>query len=57
MVPPETTRALVLRKSPIEQNPTYHDAAIEVQAIQKLKEDEVRVKMTAVAFNSKEVSQ
>ena len=57
MVPPETMRALVLRKSPIEQNPTYHDAAIEVQAIQKLKEDEVRVKMTAVAFNSKEVSQ
>ena len=34
-----------------------HDVAIEVQAIPKLKEDEVQVKMSAVAFNSKEVSQ
>jgi len=53
---PETTRALVLRKSLIEKKPTYHDAVVEVQAIPTLKEGEILVKMAAVGFNRRDVS-
>ena len=53
---PETTRALVLRKSLVEKNPTYHDAVVEVQAIPTLKEGEILVKMAAVGFNRRDVS-
>lgn len=53
---PETTRALVLRKSLIEKkNPTYHDAVVEVQAIPTLKEGEILVKMAAVGFNRRDL--
>lgn len=53
---PETTRALVVKQSPPERNPLYHDAVIEERAIPTpLKEGQVVVKMGAVAFNRKDL--
>ncbi|KAI6029585.1 chaperonin 10-like protein, partial [Pisolithus microcarpus] len=50
------TRALVVKQSPPERNPLYHDAAIEERAIPTpLKEGQVVVKMGAVAFNRKDL--
>lgn len=53
---PETTRALVLKQSPPERNPLYHDVVIEERAIPTpLKEGQVVVKMGAVAFNRRDL--
>ncbi|KAI6129602.1 hypothetical protein EV401DRAFT_751750 [Pisolithus croceorrhizus] len=53
---PETTRALVVKQSPPERNPLYHDAVIEERAIPTpLKEGQVVVKMGAVAFNRRDL--
>ncbi|KAG6336998.1 hypothetical protein ID866_2099 [Astraeus odoratus] len=52
---PENTRALVLKKSPVERTPLYHDAVVEVRGIPALKEGEILVKMGAVAFNHRDL--
>ncbi|KAI6148520.1 hypothetical protein BKA82DRAFT_12015 [Pisolithus tinctorius] len=53
---PKTARALVVKQSPPERNPLYHDAVIEERVIPiPLKEGQVIVKMGAVAFNRRDL--
>ncbi|KAJ7087673.1 NAD-P-binding protein [Mycena belliarum] len=52
---PRTTKALVLRKSPAERKPAYHDAIVEEQPIPALKPGEVLVKISAAAFNHRDL--
>lgn len=53
---PKETRALVLKKSPVERKPVYHDAVIEKRPIPTLQKGQVLLKMGAVAFNHRDVS-
>lgn len=53
---PKETRALVVKKSPAERKPLYHDAVIEKRPIPVLQRGQVLVKMGAVAFNHRDVS-
>ncbi|KAJ7681634.1 NAD-P-binding protein [Mycena rosella] len=52
---PRTTKALVLRKSPPGREPLYHDAVVQEQPLPALKPGEVLVKMSAAAFNHREL--
>jgi hypothetical protein len=52
---PKSTRALVLRESPIVKPQTYNDAKLEERPIRALKAGELLVKMRAVSFNHKDV--
>ncbi|KAK7038381.1 PKS-ER domain-containing protein [Favolaschia claudopus] len=52
---PQTTKALILRQSPPERKPLFHDAVIQEQEIPQLKPGEVLVKMGAVAFNHRDL--
>jgi hypothetical protein len=51
---PESTRALVIKKS--EAKPVYHDAVVETRPLQQLTKGEILVKMGAVSFNHRDVS-
>jgi hypothetical protein len=51
---PESTRALVVKKS--EAKPVYHDAVVVTRPLQQLTKGEVLVKMGAVSFNHRDVS-
>lgn len=53
---PKETRALVVKKSPPERKPLYHDAVTEKRPIPTLQRGQVLVKMGAVAFNHRDVS-
>jgi NADPH:quinone reductase-like Zn-dependent oxidoreductase len=53
---PESTRALVIKKCSAEAKPVYHDAVLETRPLQQLKPGEVLVKMGAVSFNHRDVS-
>lgn len=46
---------LVVKKSPSERKPVYHDAVLERHPISALQEGQILVKMGAVAFNRKDV--
>lgn len=52
---PKETRALVVKRSPPERKPVYHDAVVEKYPIPALGEGQVLVKMGAVAFNHRDV--
>lgn len=53
---PESTRALVIKKCSAEATPVYHHAVLETRPLQQLKQGEVLVKMGAVSFNHRDVS-
>lgn len=53
---PESTKALVLCKSSTSQtNHVYHNVAIESRPIPSLKPGEILVRMTAIAFNRRDL--
>ena len=52
---PSSTRAIVLRKSSSDQKPVYHDAILETRPIEKLKQNQVLLKIGAIAFNHRDV--
>ncbi|KAJ7644825.1 NAD(P)-binding protein [Roridomyces roridus] len=52
---PRTTKALILRQSPPERSPLFHDAIFQDQPIPALKKGEVLVKINAAAFNHREL--
>ncbi|KIJ61516.1 hypothetical protein HYDPIDRAFT_115660 [Hydnomerulius pinastri MD-312] len=52
---PKQTRALVVKKSPADRKPLYHDAVIEERPIPTLKRGQVLVKMGAVSFNHRDL--
>ncbi|KAG8216808.1 hypothetical protein J3R82DRAFT_7058 [Butyriboletus roseoflavus] len=52
---PKETRVLVVKKSPAERKPLYHDAVIEKRLIPVLQSGQVLVKMGAVAFNRRDL--
>ncbi|KAJ6537728.1 hypothetical protein B0H19DRAFT_1180732 [Mycena capillaripes] len=52
---PRTTKALVVRKSPVGRKPLFHDAVVQEQSIPTLKPGEIIVKMDAVAFNHRDL--
>ncbi|KAF9225905.1 NAD(P)-binding protein [Gyrodon lividus] len=52
---PKKTRALVVKTSPADRKPLYHDAVIEEQPIPTLKRGQVLVKMGAVSFNHRDL--
>lgn len=51
---PTLTRALILQKSS-QEKPVYHDTILTSHPIPDLKQDEILVKMTAVAFNRRDL--
>lgn len=52
---PTTTRALVLQKAAQEQSPPYHDVVVEERPVPALKDQEVLVRIAAVALNHRDV--
>ncbi|KAK2462463.1 hypothetical protein APHAL10511_005433 [Amanita phalloides] len=52
---PQETRAVVLKQAPPDRRPLYHDAVLTTKPIPDLKEGEILVKITAAAFNRREV--
>ncbi|KAF8151082.1 hypothetical protein K438DRAFT_1688264 [Mycena galopus ATCC 62051] len=52
---PRATKALVLRQSPPERKPLFHDAVVQEQAIPPLKPGEILVKIGAAAFNHRDL--
>ena len=52
---PKETRTLVLKKSPADRKPLYHDAVIEKRPMPTLQRGQILVKMGAVAFNHRDV--
>ncbi|KAG6810849.1 hypothetical protein H0H92_010064 [Tricholoma furcatifolium] len=52
---PRFTKSVVVKKSPPQRTPLYHDAVIEEKPIPELKHGEVLVRMGAVAFNHRDV--
>jgi len=55
ITPPSTTKALVLQKSAEDKSPVYHDICIEDRPISALKDQEVLVRIGAVAFNHRDL--
>jgi len=53
---PTVTKAIVIQESKVPQNPLYHDANLIKRPLLAPKPDEVVVKMGAVGFNHKDVS-
>jgi len=56
MSTPKQTKAIVLRQSPPDRNPLYHDAVLTTGPIPELKKGEVLVKINAASFNHRDVS-
>ncbi|EGN95835.1 hypothetical protein SERLA73DRAFT_155109 [Serpula lacrymans var. lacrymans S7.3] len=52
---PQSTKTIVLKKSPEGRSPVYHDAVLEERPIPALKPEEVLVKIGAVSFNRREL--
>ncbi|KAF5378269.1 hypothetical protein D9615_008738 [Tricholomella constricta] len=52
---PKLTKALTVKKSPLQRSPLYHDALVEEKAIPALKKGEVLVRIGAAAFNHRDV--
>ncbi|OBZ65768.1 putative zinc-type alcohol dehydrogenase-like protein YogA, partial [Grifola frondosa] len=52
---PKSTKVLAVRKALQQTKPVYHDAILEERPIAPLKEDQVLVKIGAVAFNHRDV--
>ena len=52
---PQETRAVVVKQSAPDRIPLRHDAALITKPIPPLKDGEVLIKMTAAAFNHREV--
>ncbi|TDL27317.1 NAD(P)-binding protein [Rickenella mellea] len=52
---PNTTKALVVRKSPPGRSPPFHDAVVEEMPIATPRKGQVLVKMGAVSFNHRDL--
>lgn len=53
---PKSTKVLTVQKSPPGRTPLYHDAVIQEELLpSQLEPDEILVKITAAAFNHKDV--
>ena len=52
---PKVSKHVILKKGPAERKPVYHDIAVEEKPIPALKEGYILVKMTACAYNHREV--
>ena len=48
-------KAVILRQSPPDRKPVYHDAVLEDTPIPTPGKDELLVKLTAVSFNRRDV--
>lgn len=53
---PRTTRSVVIQKQASAKKPVYHDAVIVEKEIPALQRGEVLVRMSAAAYNHREVS-
>ena len=53
---PSHTKALVVKQSPPDRKPLYHDAVLEDQPLPQLMPGQVLVKINAAAFNHRDVS-
>jgi NADPH:quinone reductase-like Zn-dependent oxidoreductase len=56
MTVPQTTKALILQRSNVQQKPAYDEVVLVEKPIPSLKEGEVLVRMAAVALNHRDVS-
>lgn len=52
---PNTTKSIILKKSASADKPVYHGTSLETRPIPALKQGEVLVKMTAVAYNRRDL--
>jgi NADPH:quinone reductase-like Zn-dependent oxidoreductase len=52
---PTSTNALVLREATPEAKSVYHDVVVASRPIPSLKQGEILVKMTAAAFNRRDL--